>query len=291
MSTINQALLHATRILTKYLNNQTSAHQEAMWLLNHVLHISGAQLLARRNESLTADQLRTYENLITARTTKHTPLAYLLGTVPFCDLTLAIEPPVLIPRHETEEWVWELIQAFKTYNKPLKILDMCSGSGCIALAIAYHVPQAQVLGCDNDPAALALAEKNRTRFSLQNVSFMQSDLFAGLSTQTFDCIISNPPYLATAEWHTLDADVKQWEAPHALIGGNSGLEFYHTIITHAPKFLSGALRETNLPELVLEYGYTQAESLSVLLTQNSFQAPKIKRDSFNNCRALWTTRL
>jgi release factor glutamine methyltransferase len=116
-------------------------------------------------------------------------------------------------------------------------------------------------------------------------------MFTNLTGQTFDLIISNPPYLTPAEWHQLDADVKNWETPHALIGGESGLEYYEAIISQADRYLSGLLRQNTLPELVLEYGYTQSEVLSILLAQYSFSPPILKRDSFNHCRALWAHRI
>jgi release factor glutamine methyltransferase len=291
MGTIHALLHTGTTALTHYLNNSVSGRQEALWLLMHVLGISQTKLLTSTQRTLTPDEYSRYTDLIHQRIALNTPLAYLIGTVPFCGLTLSIQPPILIPRHETEELVSELIEKLKLHQGPLKILDMCTGSGCIALALAFHLPNATVTGCDIDPQALALAIKNKNDLGLSNVTFRESDIFTNLTGQTFDLIISNPPYLTPAEWQQLDADVKNWEAPHALVGGASGLAYYEAIISQAARYLSGVLRQSALPELVLEYGYTQAEALSNILAKHAFQPPILKRDSFNHCRALWAHRI
>jgi len=291
METIHAALHTATTALTHYLTNSISGRQEALWLLMYVLRISQTELLTSKQRTLTPGEYSRYTDLIHQRISLNTPLAYLIGTVPFCGLTLSIQPPILIPRHETEELVNELIETLKLHQGPLKILDMCTGSGCIALALASHLPSATITGCDNDPQAIALATRNKNNLGLSNVTFRESDMFTNLAGQTFDLIISNPPYLTPAEWHQLDADVKNWETPHALVGGESGLEYYEVIISQADRYLSGLLRQSTLPELALEYGHTQSAALSTILAQHGFQPPILKRDSFNHYRALWAYRV
>jgi release factor glutamine methyltransferase len=291
MTTVTEALREGITALTQYLANPVSARQEAHWLLAHVLSLSYTQLIVSHQRRLTADEYARYTQSINKRMREHIPLAYILGTVPFCGLTLAVEPPILIPRHETEELVSELIDTLTAYSQPLTILDVCTGSGCIALALAAHMPHAHIIGSDIDPQAITLANKNKAQLGLTNVSFVHSDLFTHLTGHTFDLIISNPPYLARTEWHELTPDVMSWEAQHALIGGESGLEYYIRIISQAHQFLTGSLKNSMLPELVFEYGSTQADALCALLTENGFRPPIVKRDSFNHCRALWATRL
>lgn len=285
--TITEALHKATARLYDYLHDPIGAAQEARWLLAHALTIPMAQLIAL-TRPLTATELSAYEELLSARIHDEKPLAYILGSVPFCGLLLSVEPPILIPRHETEELVTVLIEQLKPYAG-LRILDLCSGSGAIALALAKHLPSATVIGVDISQQALTLANKNKTISSLSNVSFVLSNLFTALETsEPFDVIISNPPYIPLTEWEALPNTVKKWESSIALVGGDpDGLALYRAIIEQAPHFLSGRLRINGCLELIFEHGANQQEALSALAIAQGFGHSVLWRDTFGKARALF----
>lgn len=265
MVTISKALASATKRLLAYLKNPVNAQQEAAWLFAHILNCSVADLHARGNKHVAPTDLDQFEQFLIQRVEQHKPLAYILGTAQFGELVYNIKPPVLIPRPETEQmtlWLIEQIQS-QTPDTPLKILDLCTGSGCIALHLAYSLPKSTVIGVDICDEALALAEENKAMCEITNVTFLKSNLFEAVRDQKFDIIVSNPPYLSEQEWSELSEDVKHWEAPHALKTDNDGLAIYQQIATEAPALLSGQHR--TLPALVLEIGHAQKKSVQQLL--------------------------
>ena len=147
--TIASLLMHVTSQLQTGGFDQTSATQEARWLLAHVLGQSIEYLFTHAQEVLNAKHVDALHTLLEQRITEHKPLGYILGSVPFCNLNISVKPPVLIPRMETEEWVtWLIEQHHTTRARKLRILDLCTGSGCIALSLAHHLPHAQVTGAD-----------------------------------------------------------------------------------------------------------------------------------------------
>jgi len=286
--TTQEALRYAATQLTPFLNNADDARREAEWLLAHVTKKT-ASILRTTTDLLTSEQKRWLTQALTDRINNHKPLAYILGWVPFCSLDIAIEPPILIPRHETEEWVDELIQLIPT-TCSLTILDLCTGSGCIALALAKHRPNVSVIGIDILPEAIALAQKNKERLGpLPNVTFIQADLYDGIHYR-FDMIISNPPYLAADEWSTLDAGVRKWESPLALVSDDKdGADLYRRIIKEAAQYLTPRTENTkDLPALVLEHGYLQAPLISQLLTNHGFTNQIHKNDLFGNPRVIYS---
>jgi release factor glutamine methyltransferase len=285
--TIQEALQYAITKLTPFFNNADDARREAEWLLAHLTKQSTAALRTN-NGLITITEQEWLTQALNERIINHKPLAYILGWVPFCSLEITIEPPILIPRHETEEWVDELITIIPI-NIPLRILDLCTGSGCIALAIAKHRPNVSVIGVDILPQAVALAQKNRNALgTLPNLTFRQTDLYNGLNDQ-FDMIISNPPYLAATEWNSLDAGIRQWESPLALISDDKdGADLYRRIIQEAWQHLKPRTTNTkSLPALVLEHGYLQAPLLSTLLTNQGFTSQIHKNDLFGKPRVIY----
>ena len=277
--TISSTLATTTDRLTDYLRNPTNAQQEASWLLAHILTCDITHLYAHPEQELSEQQYNALEAALHDRIEKHKPLAYILGNTPFGNMYIyGVRPPILIPRPETEEmqaWLIEQIKE-KAPDTPLSILDVCTGSGCIALSLAYELPHATIAGVDICKEAFAVAQENKERSGLTNVTFLQSDLFDAVKNQKFDIIISNPPYLSEQEWDELSEDVKKWEAPHALKADNSGLAIYQQIITQARRHLSG--RYTDLPALVLEIGYTQQEAVTALLHDNRLTNVECHKD-------------
>ena len=235
-----------------------AAVQEAWWLLEKLTKTTKPMLFALGSIQLSDEQQTTLDAWVSQRVVEKKPLQYILGSVPFCDLEIIVQPPILIPRPETEEWVTWLIDDLKLVkNNPLKILDLCTGSGCIALALGKAFPQSMVVGIDINPLSIALAQKNKEHNAITNVTFLLSDLDRELDpSDRFDLIVSNPPYLTGQEYDQLEPEVKQWEDQYALVAPDDGLNFYKRIAQLAPLRLN---KSTNfvgygLPRVVVEVG-------------------------------------
>ncbi|MFA5306462.1 MAG: peptide chain release factor N(5)-glutamine methyltransferase [Candidatus Babeliales bacterium] len=257
------------------------ARQEAMILLAHVMQINQAQLLARTSITLTKPHQQQLDQELHARIDEHKPLAYILGSVPFCNLDILVEPPILIPRPETEEWVsWLIEQCTPVRNQACTILDLCTGTGCIALALAQALPHARVTGVDKNPTAIALAQKNKDHNALSNVEFVQGDLCAPLPQDIcYDLIVSNPPYIAEKEYQSLAPEITHWEDKQALVAPNDGLEFYQRLAYEAARFLcpESIFSGCNLPRMVVELG-TEPEKVADIYRKAGFSRVKIHYD-------------
>lgn len=257
--------------------------QYARWLVAALYKKDILLLITETNFVLTPDQQKILEHWIVLLVDKQMPIQYILGTVPFCNLTLAVEPPVLIPRPETEEWVAHLCQQLEPLqNKSLTILDLCTGSGCIALALAQALPYATVYAVDVAPYAIALARKNAERNNCTNIIFVQADLFAAFTQQNivFDLIVANPPYIALTEWQTLDLSVQQWEDALALTAPDNGLAVITRIIEQAPRYLKKNIffEQYAVPQLVMEIDRTQANSVMQLMQTAGFMQAWVTQD-------------
>lgn len=190
------------------------------------------------------------------------PVAYILGQQGFWNLDLEVAPHTLIPRPDTELLVEVALQLLPA--TPLQVLDLGTGSGAIALALASERPAWQVTAVDRVPEAVALAERNRQRLQLDNVTVRASHWFDALPAQRFDLIVSNPPYIAEQDPHLVAGDVR-FEPSSALVAGNDGLDDLRLIIAQAPQHL--------LPGgwLLLEHGYDQAAAVRELLAWQAFE--------------------
>ncbi|UFQ98550.1 peptide chain release factor N(5)-glutamine methyltransferase [Pseudomonas wenzhouensis] len=197
------------------------------------------------------------------------PVAYILGHQGFWSLDLEVAPHTLIPRPDTEllvETALELLPAM-----PLSVLDLGTGTGAIALALASERPAWQVTGVDRVADAVALAERNRLRLQLDNASFLHSHWFSALAGQRFALILSNPPYIRADDQHLAQGDVR-FEPSSALVAGSDGLDDIRAIIQAAPAHL--------LPGgwLLLEHGFDQAEAVCALLAAGGFAEVHSRRD-------------
>ena len=185
------------------------------------------------------------------------PIAYILGWQSFWTLDLQVSPDTLIPRPETEllvEKVLELMPADQT----LSVMDLGTGSGAIALALASERPGWRIVGCDRSAGALAMAQRNQQRLGLK-VAWQASDWFAQIPAQLFDVVVSNPPYVETHDPHLENGDVR-FEPLSALVSGDDGLQDIRRIVAEARDYLrAGGL-------LIMEHGYNQAESVRALLS-------------------------
>lgn len=204
---------------------------DASLLLSHVTGRAPLMLRADSFSELPDDQLTAFRQLLTRRLA-HEPLQYILGSVEFMDLTLAVSPDALIPRYDTEILCEEALRRVKG---GMRVLDLCTGTGAIALTVKKHA-DCQVFASDISDKALALAQKNAQKNAL-TVDFRLGDLLAPFENETFDMIISNPPYISAADMLTLSPEVLN--EPHlALEGGEDGLVFYRRIVADAPAHLT-----------------------------------------------------
>jgi release factor glutamine methyltransferase len=226
--------------------------QEACWLAEHVTGYSAAVLLTRNCITLTNNHHGRLAQLIHTLTAEKKPLAYVLEWVPFCSLRISIKNPVLIPRPETEEWVTNLILQLQLRKKPPHILDIGTGSGCIALALAHALPHAEIIATDISDQALALARINQEQLKLYNISFIKANLFPPKRTY-FDVIVSNPPYISESEYETLQSHITLWEDRRALVAEDNGQAIIKKIIERTRDYL--------IPDglLVIEIGSSQAD--------------------------------
>jgi release factor glutamine methyltransferase len=258
--TFREALTVAAAQLASDEHLRATAARDAELLLLHTLQIPRVTLIAHPNDELSANQRSAYEGTI-ARRLHHEPIQYITGRQEFYGLILKVTPAVLIPRPETEHLVETVLKHLPT-NRPLRIADIGTGSGAIAVAIAAHLPQATITALDISAEALAIATANAREHKVADrIKFLQSDLLSALNreTETFDAIVSNPPYVAESDRPTLHPQVRDHEPATALFAGETGLDIYRRLIPQA----HAALKPNGL--LALEIGHDQQDAVAALL--------------------------
>jgi len=233
---------------------------EARLLLGHVLGKSSAWLEAHRDDPVAAD-VAIQMSALAGRRAAGEPIAYLLGVREFYGRDFNVTPAVLIPRPETELLV-DLIKAQRPV--PGRILDLGTGSGCIAIALALELPPARLMAVDVSPAALQVARENAQRLGAA-VEFVESNWFAALLPQRFDVIVANPPYVAAGDPHLGEGDLRH-EPATALTDHADGLSAIRRIVAAAPGWLRPGGR------LLIEHGYDQAAAVAELLCGAGFLA-------------------
>ncbi|HLC06920.1 MAG TPA: peptide chain release factor N(5)-glutamine methyltransferase [Candidatus Babeliales bacterium] len=250
-------------------NDDTLCQQYAWWILQAICGKTKTELIIQEAPMLTPEQQQKIDRWMQLLVQDKMPLQYVLGSVPFADLDILVEPPTLIPRPETEEWCLYIVEHLLTLdNKKITILDVATGSGCIALAFADYLPQARIVATDIADAALELTEKNIEHNKIRNVTCIQSDLFESIPCgMRFDCIVSNPPYITAAEFKDLDETVTRWEDHDALIAHDNGLAIIKEIIAQAPQFIhtNDEMKHKNIPQVVIEIGYAQGVAVRELM--------------------------
>lgn len=249
----------ALTIAAQRLAPLASARRDAELLLLHILQHDRAWLLTHPEAEITPEQLARFQAALDRRAS-HEPIQYITGRQEFFGLTLRVTPDVLIPRPETEHLVEAALDRIPA-NSPARILDVGTGSGAIALAIAAHRPHAAVTAVDTSPAALAIARENASALHLADrIRFVESDLLSAIPSESFDLILSNPPYVPANE--PLEPQVLHFEPHQALFAGKSGLDIYRRLIPQAQKSLA--------PNgwLLMEIGHGQQESLAQLLARS-----------------------
>ena len=271
MLAIGEALKDARAALKQALTlDDREAGLEAHILLGHALSKPRAYLIAHHDASLSMEQAATFQSLLDRRQ-RGEPVAYILGEREFYGLTLRVTPDVLIPRPDTELLV-ELALTLIPTDAKWEVLDLGTGSGAVALAIAAHRPATRVTAVDQSAGALSVAQDNAQCLQLSNFRFLQGDWFSPLSpSERFDLIVGNPPYIAQSDPHLLQGDLR-FEPQTALASGVDGLDAIRAIAAAAPHYLKpGAW-------LLLEHGFEQGEGCRNILTRNNFTQAVSHRD-------------
>lgn len=242
---------------------------DAQLLLSHVLEKPRAYLIAWPDRSLSQGQWIIFNQLVTQRSEGY-PVAYITGTKSFWDMDLIVTPDVLIPRPDTELLV-EIALTKLPKNMNSSVLELATGSGAIACALARERPDLSIIATDISIPALTIAERNAQQYDLQSIQFIQSDWFLSIEKQSFDLILTNPPYLSNTDPH-LSTDIR-FEPRDALVSGVNGDEDYVHIISQADQFLKqegwimfehGAEQGKRLRELLTAKGYQQVETFQDL---------------------------
>lgn len=263
--------------------------QEAGVMLCQVLKCGRAYLYAHGERELSPDEEAVLDHMLAQRT-KNIPLQYILGDTEFMSLRFMVTPAVLIPRQDTEILVEKVIALAKELalqrqnedtNARVQVLDMCTGSGCIAVSIAHFCPECSIVACDISEEAIKVATANSELNGVQNrMEFFCGDLFEALKgSYKFDIIVSNPPYIETETIAGLQKEVRSYEPELALDGGADGLDFYRRITAKAPEYLN------DLGWLVFEIGYNQGETVSALMRE-SFDNIQVLKDYGGNDRVV-----
>ena len=263
-ATLGEVIAEARRMLEQA--GIESAGQEAFWIVEHVLRLPAHHVVADRDRLLSHAELLAVRGLIERRVSRE-PLQYILGTQEFCGLEFVVNPAVLIPRPETELLVEYVAQRIPV-ERQATIIDVCTGSGCIAVAIARLRPCARVIATDLSHRSLAVARQNATRHAVcEYITWLEGDLLGPLAGQELegriDVIVSNPPYIAEADWATLQPEVRLFEPRGALVAGPQGTELHERLLQESGRYLSpgGAL--------IMEIGAGQARAMRRIVDQIS----------------------
>ena len=246
---------------------------EAFLILEHVLNMSKNEILIHLDNKVNDDEEKLINNIVERRLAKE-PLQYVIHAQYFFGNKFYVNENVLIPRADTEILVEEVLRLANNSNK---ILDLCTGSGCIAISLKKANNNLEVIASDISKKALTVAMLN-AQLNRAKVNFLQSDLFENIN-EKFDIIVSNPPYIRTSDICKLQDEVK-FEPHIALDGGNEGLDYYIEIIEKAKKYLL----ENGL--IALEIGYNQANEVSEILKENGYKNIRVIKDYGNNDRVV-----
>ena len=260
-----------------------SPRLSAEMLLGHVLSLKRIELYTQFDRSVAEEDRDRLRELV-RRAARHEPVAYLIGRTGFYSLEIDVTRDCMIPRPETELLVERAVEFLRARIGNQLVCDLCTGSGCVAVAVAKNFPDAKITATDISDAVLEVAARNVEKHALrERVTLLRGDLFDPLVPQLdrrkFDLIVCNPPYVSSAEFESLESNVKYYEPSLALVAGADGLDVYRRIVRRADDFLrdDGAL--------MLEIGYAQGPAVRRMLEEaGTFAAVKIEKDHNNNDR-------
>ena len=271
-----ETVLRLLRRAADHLRNHhiSEPRASAELLLGHVLGLDRVSLYLNAKRPLEAEELEGFSKCLERRL-RGEPVQYITGTQEFWSLALTVTSDVLIPRPETELLVEALLDfARETGPEQMRLMDVGTGCGAIAIAAARELPKAVVVGGDLSLAALELARDNARRHQVsERLLFLCTDLFCGLGRTLFDAVVTNPPYVKSSDFSLLPREIRDYEPRHALDGGDDGLQTIRAIIDQAPDFLrSGGI-------LALEMGAGQAEAVGGLVSRtNRYRGRHILKD-------------
>ena len=242
------------------------AELDARYILEYITGLNMAQYFIHSEDIIEKDKAEEFFRLIERRS-KRIPLSYVIGTRDFFGLTFKVDENVLIPEQETELLVEEVIK----HSEGKSVLDMCTGSGCIAISIALFGKSSKVAASDISEKALEVARENAKSLKAGEISFIQGDMFENV-TDKFDIIVSNPPYIETREIDELMPEVRDYIPRLALDGDIDGLKFYRIISKEAVKKLNKNGR------IFYEIGYNQSRAVASILFENGFTDITVIKD-------------
>lgn len=283
---IREALSLAAKALAKAGVSDPLA--EAEYLLTHILKCSRPELFLKTGRAFTGDEAAAFTAAIERRK-KREPAQYIAGDVEFRSHTIKVTRATLIPRPETELVVDEALEAAGAIGSNAVIVDLCTGSGCIAVSVAGELAGSRVYATDISWAALEVARENAVLNGVAGrVEFFEGDLFAPLPCGlkgAVDIIISNPPYVSLSEMEGLAPEVRDFEPGTALFGGVDGLDFLRRIIAQAPGYLKKGGR------LIMEIGYSQSEKVKEMAEKDGrFEAVALRKD-YSGIERIFSARL
>lgn len=262
---IRAAIIEASDTLKK--TGITECDNDAWMLFSYAANMNRTQYLLKADEEIDEALLIRYRNLIERRALRE-PLQYITGSAPFMGREFLVNDSVLIPRFDTENLV---IEAQKYISEGMKVLDMCTGSGCIGLSLACDNSSCSFTLADISEPALEVARLNMNNLNCSNVNLINTDMFDNIDG-IYDIIVSNPPYIPTKDIEELEEEVKNREPMSALDGSEDGLLFYKILASKSGKHLK------NGGYLLLEIGYNQAEDVKTLLAENKFADIYVVKD-------------
>ena len=270
--TIQQALQQARQNLAE---SSPTAGLDAQVLLSHILQCNTAHLLAWPEKKLNREQIANYRQLIQQRQ-QGVPVAHLTGLREFWSLNFSVNDSTLIPRPETETLIEFILDKFSDREK-IKLLDMGTGTGAIAITIATEKPGWEIFASELIEDALKLARDNSNRHQTSNITFIHSDWFNNIKHNDFDIIVSNPPYIANDDPHLLAGDVR-FEPQSALSAGTTGMNDIEHLCAHAKNHL------TQNGWLIVEHGYNQKQLVADCFAENDFVQIEQKQDLSGHIR-------
>lgn len=246
-----------------------NARLEAEWLLSAATGVDRVGLYLQYDKPLNASELGTYRSMVARRAARE-PLQHILGSQEFYGLEFEVNASVLIPRYDTEVLVSE---AHHRYPDAVTVLDIGTGSGCVAIVLKIQIPAASVTATDISDAALEVARRNAEQHCVP-IEFLSGSLFAPVSGRRFDLIVSNPPYIPTGDISALEREVREYDPRSALDGGDDGLDMYRQLIPESIRHLKPG------GWLMVEVGAGQSREVEQLFHETtSFGSPFITSDS------------
>jgi release factor glutamine methyltransferase len=279
--TVLEAIQKSSEFLAK--RGVESPRLQTELLLALLLKMPRMKLYLNFDHALTDTETDALRELVKRRGQRE-PLQHITGSVSFCGFEITVNRNALVPRPETEILAESGWQYLSSLNSPTAV-DLGTGTGCIAIALAAKSPNAKIIALDISPGALTLAKENAAKNNVTGcVSFLQSDGFAALPKDTqFDLVISNPPYIPTAEIETLQPEVKDFDPRGALDGGADGLDFYRMLAVKAKPFLKPG------GKIMLEFGDGQAPAIREIFENEKWIVEAVKDDYSQRARILITS--